>query len=51
MASVPDPDRSDEYFRKYTRVGGTTAEDFVAMKKMLCVAQIKAKTVSDDLEG
>ena len=28
LASVPDPDKSEEDFRKYMRANGTTPEDF-----------------------
>ena len=50
LASVPDPDKSEEDFKQYLRAKGTTAEDFVAMKKRPSVAQIKAKKVADDLK-
>jgi len=50
LASVPDPDKSEEDFKQYTRAKGTTAEDFVAMQKRLSAAQIKAKKVAGDLK-
>ena len=50
LASLPDPDKSEEDFRKYMQAKGATSEDCVAMQKQLSVAQLKAKQVADDLK-